>query len=86
MLSNRCRSLNTPKHSPLSSCRPCLGHLQLGNPPCCSFLLVLPVPSCADAGLVDEGGRPTELGQRQGVGFSSHMNVCINKLLAYSTE
>lgn len=39
-----------------------------------------------DAGLVDEGGQPTELGQRQGVGFSSYMNVCINKLLAYSTD
>ncbi|KAL4427968.1 hypothetical protein ABPG75_002057 [Micractinium tetrahymenae] len=39
-----------------------------------------------DAGVVDEGGQPTELGRRQGVGFSSHMNVCINKLLAYSTD
>lgn len=74
-------------------------HVQI-RPPCAappwpltSFWFIAPPPPPrgplarrTDAGLVDEGGQPTELGQRQGVGFSSYMNVCINKLLAYSTE
>jgi hypothetical protein len=36
--------------------------------------------------VVDAQGEPTELGRRQGVGFSSYLNVGINKLLAQSTE
>lgn len=42
--------------------------------------------SLQDSGVVDSQGQPTDVGSRLGVGFSSFMNVGINKLLAHSTD
>lgn len=45
-------------------------------------------PNAAPAGVgaVGSAGQPTEQGMRQGVGSSTFMNVCINKLLAHCAE
>ena len=57
-----------------------------GCRPLAGWLACTPRPPPAAVGAVGPQGHPTEAGLRQGVGQSTFMNVCINKLLAHSQE
>lgn len=70
------------------SCKPgCLQLLQVhaATPDCYPHSTAGPI-TAADVGAVGPDGRPTEQGLRQGVGSSTFMNVCINKLLSHCAE